>query len=63
MNNRSTETQRVQAEQILGSGLFSGTERRQWLLDLAGMTVFEARWAITVLSETYKARKRQQEAA
>ena len=53
-----TETQRIQAEQILGSGLFSPAERRAWLLDIAGMTVFEARYAITVLAETYKARKR-----
>ena len=58
MTDRATSVQFTQAREILGSGLFTEVERRRWLLEIGGMTRFEARWAITVLAEEYKSRKR-----
>jgi hypothetical protein len=64
MTDRATSVQVEQCRQILAApGLFTEAERRRWMLDLDSMTRFEARWAVVALSETYKARKRQQEAA
>ena len=60
--DRPTSVQYTQMGQILDSQYFTPEERRAWMLDLSGMTRFEAREAIANAAAEYKARKREKAA-
>jgi hypothetical protein len=63
-NDKVTSTQFKQVEDIIGSSLFTETERQRWRFEIASEDRMGARDMIARLGTEYRARiKAQQEAA
>ena len=63
MTDRASETQVRQASDILGSGLFTASERRERLLQIAKMPRFAARDALICLAAEYRCRQSEAQRA